>query len=166
MIELTVTHVELPEGQGPRVALDERAARRSLRAQVARLERDLATALASAFPHGTLQDAVTVTRRSRGPRILGLGELEALRDDLSVRLRGARLELEARGQEQEQARVKLERMLLEPGKHKWEQVANRELGESGCGVWQVRPRLGLIGMFSGWWHVKLSSGCPRATARR
>jgi hypothetical protein len=27
----------------------------------------------------------------------------------------------------------------------------------------VRPRLGLIGMLAGWWHVKLSSGCPLAT---
>lgn len=34
------------------------------------------------------------------------------------------------------------------------------------GVWQVRPRLGLIGMLAGWWHVKLSSGCPLVTARR
>jgi hypothetical protein len=41
-------------------------------------------------------------------------------------------------------------------------VANRDLGENGCGVWQVRPRLGLIGMLMGWWQVKLSSGCPLA----
>ena len=27
-------------------------------------------------------------------------------------------------------------------------------------MWQVRPRLGLIGMLMGWWQVKLSSGCP------
>jgi len=43
------------------------------------------------------------------------------------------------------------------------------VGEPGCGVWQVRPRLGLIGMLMGWWQVKLSSGCPlpggRAAAR-
>jgi hypothetical protein len=42
-------------------------------------------------------------------------------------------------------------------------VANRDLGESGCGVWHVRPRLGLIGMLMGWWQVKLSSGCPLAS---
>ena len=35
-----------------------------------------------------------------------------------------------------------------------------KIGEGGCGVWEVRPRLGLIGMLSGWWQVKLSSGCP------
>jgi len=27
----------------------------------------------------------------------------------------------------------------------------------------VRPRVGLVGMFMGWWQVKLSSGCPLAT---
>ena len=35
-------------------------------------------------------------------------------------------------------------------------------GDGGCGVYQVRPRLGIIGMLAGWWHVKLSSGCPLA----
>ncbi len=43
-------------------------------------------------------------------------------------------------------------------------VSNREIGEPGCGVWHVRPRLGLIGMLMGWWEVKLSSGCPLAAA--
>ena len=26
-----------------------------------------------------------------------------------------------------------------------------DLGQGGCGVWEVRPRLGLIGMLAGWW---------------
>ena len=75
---------------------------------------------------------------------------------------GARV-LEARGREQERARVQLERMLLAPGEHRRVRIAQRDLGEGGCGVWHVRPRLGLIGMLMGWWHVKLSSGCPLAT---
>jgi hypothetical protein len=146
---------------------DERAARRSLASQVARLERDLADTLISAFPHGTLEEALAPTTPvARGPRVLALGELEALRDELAAKLRGARLHLEAIGLEQEGHRVRLERMLLEPGKHRFETVSNKQLGEGGCGVWQVRPRLGLIGMLAGWWHVKLSSGCPLATARR
>ena len=144
----------------------ERAARRSLGAQVARLERDLAGTLVSAFGFGPVDAATTPGPSARGPRMLGLGELEALRDDLTGRLRAARLQLEARGLEQEEQRVRLERMLLEPGKHRFETVSNKQLGEGGCGVWQVRPRLGLIGMLAGWWHVKLSSGCPRPTARR
>jgi hypothetical protein len=41
-------------------------------------------------------------------------------------------------------------MLLAPGRHRFERVAAAELGEGGCGVYQVRPRLGLIGMLAGW----------------
>ncbi len=157
-------HVATPNvGTAP----DERAARQALGAQIARLERDLGDVQVSSFPHGGATVA-TADRapRGAGPRLLGLAELEAARDALALRLREARLELEARGREQEQHRVRLERMLLAPGKHKFEKVSNKQLGEGGCGVWQVRPRLGLVGMLAGWWHVKLSSGCPRPTARR
>jgi hypothetical protein len=95
--------------------------------------------------------------------VLSLGELERLRDRLAGRLADARAELAALGERQERARVKLERMLLAPGRHRFARIANADLGEGGCGVWQVRPRLGLIGMLAGWWHVKLSSGCPLST---
>jgi hypothetical protein len=37
-------------------------------------------------------------------------------------------------------------------------VSNADIGEPGCKHWHVRPRLGLIGMLAGWWHVKVSSG--------
>lgn len=145
----------------------EREARRTLGAQVARLERDLGDLLVSSFPHGGVElPEAAAAPRGHGPRMLGLGELEVLRDTLTARVRDARLQLEARGREQEQHRVRLERMLLAPGKHRFETVSNKQLGEGGCGVWQVRPRLGLVGMLAGWWHVKLSSGCPLATARR
>lgn len=149
------------------VAPDERAARQALSAQVARLERDLGDAQISTFPHGGGGFAAAERApRGAGPRVLTLGELEATRDALAERLREVRLQLEAVGREQEHHRVRLERMLLAPGKHKFETVSNKQLGEGGCGVWQVRPRLGLVGMLAGWWHVKLSSGCPRPTARR
>ena len=75
----------------------------------------------------------------------------------------ARAALRERGEREEAGRALLERMLLEPGRHRFVRVANRDLGEGGCGVWQVRPRLGLIGMLMGWWQVKLSSGCPLAS---
>jgi hypothetical protein len=39
-------------------------------------------------------------------------------------------------------------------------VTQAQVGEPGCGFWEVRPRLGLIGMLMGWWCVKVSSGCP------
>ena len=63
--------------------------------------------------------------------------------------------------EQAEKRVLLERMLLTPGRLQVRaHLAAEDLGEPGCGVWQVRPRMGLIGMLMGWWQVKLSSGCP------
>ena len=140
---------------------DERAARRTLRDQIARLEAQLADCVATAFcVRGEVPFAVA---GAHGPRVLGIAELERVRDDLAGRLSDARGALNARGLEQERARVRLERMLLAPGRHKFQRVAMADLGEGGCGVYQVRPRLGLIGMLAGWWHVKLSSGCPLAT---
>jgi hypothetical protein len=53
-------------------------------------------------------------------------------------------------------------MRLAPERHRWEVVTSAELGLTGCHVWRVRPRLGLIGMLMGWWRVKISSGCPLA----
>jgi hypothetical protein len=55
-------------------------------------------------------------------------------------------------------------MRLEPGRYRWVRVHAADLGEPGCQSWQVRPRLGLLGMLMGWWRVKHSSGCPLATA--
>jgi hypothetical protein len=140
--------------------VDERAARAQLRRQIAALENQLSDAVISSFPHGGVQTAVPA---SRGPRVLTLGELEAVRDALATRLAEARAMLDERGEREEASRALLERMLLEPGRYKFVRVANRDLGEGGCGVWQVRPRLGLIGMLMGWWQVKLSSGCPLAS---
>jgi hypothetical protein len=145
---------------------DERAARRDLREQVTRLERQLQQTLVTAFPHGGVDVTLAVASpRPRGPRILSLGELERLRDQLADKLADARGDLAARADREEQSRVLLERMLLAPGKHRFVRVANADLGEGGCGVWQVRPRLGIVGMLCGWWQVKLSSGCPLAGGR-
>jgi len=138
---------------------DERAARAQLRRQIAALEAQLSDALITAFPHGGLHTAVPALD---GPRLLTLGELERVRDALAARLADARRVLDQRGEREEASRALLERMLLEPGRYKFVRIANPDHGEGGCGVWQVRPRLGLIGMLMGWWQVKLSSGCPLA----
>lgn len=134
-------------------ALDHAAARATLRAQVARLERELS---ALDLPPATPGSALRPGR----PRLLSVGELEHARDALTARLAHARALQAERGIAQEAARVRLERMLLEPGRHRFERVRAADLGEGGCGVYAVRPRLGLIGMLMGWWQVKLSSGCP------
>ncbi len=142
--------------------VDERAARRSLRVQIERLERELSEAFVTAYRMGGLDQP---PERRGEPRLLGLGELERVRDELAERLRAARVTISERAEVQSANRVLLERMLLEPAKHRFARVARSDIGEPGCGVWQVRPRLGLIGMLMGWWQVKLSSGCPLAEGR-
>ena len=147
---------------GRRVEPDERAARRSLRAQIARLESELSDAFVTAFEMGGLDQPVA---GPAVPRLLGLGELERVRDELAERLHAARASIAHRADEQERNRELLERMLLDPGSYRFVRISRSELGEPGCGAWQVRPRLGLIGMLMGWWQVKLSSGCPLARGR-
>jgi hypothetical protein len=142
---------------------DERGARRALRNQIARLERELADAFVTAFPMGGLE---LPSPTAAEPRLLSLGELERIRDQLAGRVADARVTITRRADEQAEKRLVLERMLLAPADHRFKRISARELGEPGCGVWQVRPRMGLIGMLMGWWQVKLSSGCPLAMGRR
>ena len=139
-------------------APDERAARESLRAQVARLEGELSGVVARGFPH--VHPATLGAPRYAGPRLLSLAELERERDRLVVGLRHAQAQARERAEHELRARDQLERMRLEPGRYKFVRLRAVDLGERGCGVWEVRPRLGLIGMLAGWWQLKLSSGCP------
>lgn len=148
----------IPQG----TEIDQLAARRSIRAQIARLERELSEVFVTAYQMGGFALPVEAPR---APRLLDLGELERVRDELVERLGAARVTITERADLQSAKRVALERMLLDPGKHRFERVSRQDVGEWGCGVWQVRPRLGLIGMLMGWWQVKLSSGCPLAGGR-
>ena len=140
----------------------ERAARRTLRSQIAKLERELADAFVTAYPIGGLGHS---DAGGGEPRLLDLGELERVRDELLERLRAARATISECAEVQAAKRLLLERMLLDPGRYRFVRVARADVGEPGCGVWQVRPRLGLIGMLMGWWEVKLSSGCPLGRGR-
>jgi hypothetical protein len=140
------------------MAGDERAARDALKAQVSKLERELSGLVAQTFPHISPLDAGGET--FGGPRLLTLGELERLRDRLARRVGDVREEIAERDALVRWSRALLRRMKLEPGRYKFVRLPVADLGEGGCGVWEVRPRLGLIGMLAGWWQVKLSSGCP------
>lgn len=145
-----------------RPGADERAARRSLLDQIAKLESELASLFCSAYPRTGFDWDVP----SRGgPRILSLGELERVRDELAERLEVNRRELSERALVEEHNRRLIEEMLLEPEKHRWVRVGNCDIGEPGCKHWHVRPRLGLLGMLMGWWRVRISSGCPLAMGR-
>jgi hypothetical protein len=161
-VELLEAHVKAPPPALPGtsvVEIDERAARRSLREQIAKLERELAQAFATAYPRHGFEWSIP---GAAGPRILGLGELERVRDDLAERLRTVRADLAERTAREEESRRLIERMMLDPKRYKYVRVSREDIGERGCGHWHVRPRLGIIGMLMGWWQVKLSSGCPLA----
>jgi hypothetical protein len=138
----------------------ERAARASLRAQIARLEHEHSALLAERFPHICAPPLAAVPLLADGPSLLDLGELERSRDELAGRLQELRARVAERAEHERGAREQLRRMRLEPGSYKFARVRVRDLGQGVCGVWEVRPRLGLIGMLAGWWQVKLSSGCP------
>lgn len=149
----------------PRVArhpgvVDERGARRTLRTQIARMERELGETILAAFPHVTEPAGATPLALGTGPRLLDLGELERVRDDLAERIRRARVVVADRAELEAGSRALLEEMLRDPKQYRHVRLPVAHLGERGCGAYSVRPRLGVIGMLAGWWHVKLSSGCP------
>jgi hypothetical protein len=151
----------LIESRRPRTVAppaDERAARRELRAQVARLEQELSELQCSAWPRTDIRAGVRGRRDGAG--VLSLGQLEELRDRLTVETSSLRRVLDERGEEEEGKRRLIEEMLLDPEHYKWVRVSNEDIGEPGCHHWHVRPRFGLLGRLMRWWRVRISSGCP------
>jgi hypothetical protein len=141
----------------------ERRSREDLRRQIGLLERRLSELFASAFPRKGIEWRVGAVG---GPRVLGVADLERVRDGLAVRLREAEAEIGRRGQAEEQYRGLLEAMIAEPESYRWVRISNEAVGEPGCRHWHSRPRWGILGMLMGWWRVKLSSGCPLAEGLR
>lgn len=143
-----------------RVGADERLARAELRRQIGRIERELSSQVAEGFGRVAVEHRVEAIAAE--PRVLDLGELEQLRDELADRVAEARLTLREREQVESGNHELLHRMLAAPAEYKWVRVSRDDLGLPGCGHWHSRPRLGPIGMLMGWWRVKVSSGCPLA----
>jgi hypothetical protein len=137
----------------------ERRVRQELRRQIALLEKRLGELFASAFPRAGIDWGVPAVG---GPRVLGVAELERVRDGLAVRLREAQAELGRRGEVEEANRGLLESMIAEPDRYRWVRVSAEDVGERPCQHWHSRPRWGILGMLLGWWRVKHSSGCPLA----
>ncbi len=135
---------------------DEHAARRTLRDQIARLEREHAAIVARAYPRLDPGPRLSLA----GPRLLSLGDLERVRDALATRVVALGADAAAQEARQAIASRELEAMLADPPAHKWERLRNADLGRPGCTSYHVRPRLGLLGMLMGWWVVKISGGCP------
>jgi hypothetical protein len=146
------------EFAGLRVGVDERQARLELRRQISRLEAELASLFGEAFGHTEIPHLIEAP--AAAPRVLDLGELEAIRDRLAERIGEARSALEDRAVVETRNRELLREMLDAPAEFKWVRVTRADVGEPGCGAWHSRPRLGPLGMLMGWWRVKVSSGCP------
>ncbi|HEX7279182.1 MAG TPA: hypothetical protein VF255_06100 [Solirubrobacterales bacterium] len=147
-----------PGFDGLDIAVDEREARLQLRRQIARLEAKLAARFGEAFGHTEVPHRIDAL--AAAPRVLGLGELEAVRDRIADRVIEAEQALVERQRFEDQNRELVERMLAAPQDFKWVRVSREDLGLHGCGHWHSKPRLGPIGMLMGWWRVKVSSGCP------
>jgi hypothetical protein len=148
------------EFDGLRIEVDEGRARAQLRRQIGRLESELAGLFGEAF--GRTEVSYRVGALAAEPRILDLGELERVRDELADRVAESRLALRERAEVETRNRELLRQMLASPADYKGLVVTRNDVGEPGCGTWQSRPRLGPIGMLMGWWRVKVSSGCPLA----
>jgi hypothetical protein len=143
---------------GLEVGVDEREARLELRRQISRLEGELASLFGEAFGHTEIPHRIESA--AAAPRVLDLGELEAIRDRLAERIGEARSALADRSQVESRNRELLQEMLAAPEQFRWIRISRADVGEPGCGAWHSRPRLGPIGMLMGWWRVKVSSGCP------
>jgi hypothetical protein len=137
----------------------DRLARHELRRQIAMLEKRLGELFASAFPRPGIDWGVPAVG---GPRVLGIADLERVRDALAVRLQEAQAELGRQGEIEEANRGLLESMIAEPERYPWVRIAAQDIGERPCQHWHSRPRWGILGMLFGWWRVKHSSGCPLA----
>lgn len=143
----------------PSAPATDRGVRDELRRQIARMERELGELFSTAFPRRGIEWTVGA---AGGPRVLGITELELIRDRLAHRIAEAKAEIARRADAEEASRALVERMIADPDEHKWVRVSNEDVGEPGCKHWHSRPRWGIVGMFLGWWRVKLSSGCPLA----
>jgi len=140
--------------------VDEIGARRTLRAQIARLERlvDAELATSTVAVHRARGAAEPVVRH--GPRILDLGELEQVRDALAARVQTVRSVEAHRERSVLEARARLAAMLADPAAHRGVTITGADLGESACVRWRAVPVLGVVGRLAGWWRVRMSSGCP------
>ena len=161
-MQLTIDRADRTATVGMEESSAQLMARRALRAQIAKLERELSAVVVEGFPHISTPVRARAGLSGGGARLLDLEGLERMRDELAGQVQTARRATVRRAEHEARARELLKRMKLEPGRYRFVRLPVRELGEYGCGVWEVRPRLGLIGMLAGWWQVKLSSGCPLA----
>ena len=135
-----------------------RTVRHQFHRQIARLESQLAAALAQ------LDVAHRPARAERdtmpAPRVLTSEELEATRDALVARISKVQDLIARQSADRAEAQALLKRMTEAPTEFRWAQVTTKDLGVDGCKSWQSVPVMGPIGMLGNWWRIRMSSGCP------
>ncbi len=154
-----------PAGQYPRnnasrfsQTVDEGAARRTLRDQIAKLERELAAPVRVSAIRAESWTGRSAPRAVRACSTSATSRRCATSWRRASRMRAASSPpVPARSRP---AAAQIEALVADPGSHKWERVSNDDIGEPGCKYYHSTPRLGLVGMLMGWWRVKISSGCP------
>jgi hypothetical protein len=160
----TVASVASPPLLGAGDKLGLHAAKRALRGQIARLERDLVEQRCSTWPRPAPDlapasfDSAPVAPGDA--RLLAIGELEALRDHLIATLSAERRAFASRTRAEAQSRRLREELMLDPAAYAGACVRNADVGEGGCGAVRSAPAGGVLGLLKGWWRVVVSSGCP------
>jgi hypothetical protein len=160
IVQATAQSVEPVGLRQRRSMVDERPARRALRRQVANLERELEEQRCSSWPRTAPALRAPARSRGAGPRMLDLGELEAVRDALVAELAAYREAMSERLADEERSRRLREELMLDPAANAGARVRNADVGEGGCGEVRSEPAGGVLGMLMGWWRVVISSGCP------
>jgi hypothetical protein len=140
----------------------EQGARRALLDQIASLERELVEQRCSTWPRPIAEGGPALPQGAAPsrPRLLSLGALELLRDELVDTLSAERKALAERTLAEEGRRRLREEVILDPSAHPGVRVTNAEVGEGGCGAVRSEPAGGLLALLMGWWRVVVSSGCP------
>ncbi len=142
----------LPPAPLPEVdpADDAATLRRELRAQISRIEAELAPYAWHDAVEAPPQRVETAEPVGRLPSV---EDLQRTRDSLIGRLLRLRDEAARRGVDQQRAREHVESMLEDPSSHRWEVVTASDVGAE-AGSWRVVPRFGPLGAILGWWRVK------------
>ena len=156
-----IDHIARDVTRSRRSSRRARRPRATLRAQIARIERELAAPggrdlsapaadrAAGRRPRPARARPRRARARPRRPRRASGHPARARRADQAAR--------------QADARALLERMLPRSARPQRVRLVNADLGAARLHRLRRSSRaLGLVGMLAGWWHVKISSGCPLA----
>lgn len=149
------TRGDLPELPLPAIDPDADAPslRRELRAQIARIEAELAP---YAWHDPAAPPAKRVETATPVPRLATVEELQHTRDQLVDRLMRLRDEAARRAIREQLARSHVDQMISDPAAHRWEIVTSADTGEIEGRNWRVVPRFGPFGAILGWWRVKVA----------